>query len=789
MGVRAAFKPLIWVLGAAIPMVVAVLLPSRLSAASAQASKDPKKEGQALFVSKCATCHGQNGQGGAGYRSPLRGTLSVGQLGEFIASSMPPGSKHCPAPQASKIAAYIYDGFYSPLAQERNRPARVELSRLTVRQFRNAVTDLVSGFHPAVPNSAVHGLKAEYFKGRGRNSASRVIERIDPDVRFQFGTDPPAKTGFDAKNFSIQWTGSVLAPDTGDYEFSLSSRHSCQMWINGSRYPVVDGEVRSAGDPDPKGTITLLGGRAYPITLVFTKATQGVNDADKKNPKPSMEAHMVLQWQRPNHVTEPIPTQFLYPDDSPRTYVGTSPFPADDRSAGYERGNSVSKDWDEATTTAALEAGTYVAKNPAEVTGVPDNDKDRVAHLKGYCADFVQRAFRRPLTPALKQLYIEKQFAAASSPETAVKRVIVLALKSPRFLYREITPGARDGYFVASQLSFGLWDTIPDQTLLEAAAKGQLATRDQVVAQAQRMTGDNRAWSKLRQFLLLWLKVDEPPEIVKSRRLYPNFDSSAASDLRTSLELFLQNTAWSGASDYRDLMTSDKEFLNGRLAQLYGLSLPADAPFQEVTLDSGERAGVITQPYLLSRFAYLDGSSPIHRGVLIVRNLLGRTLSQPPSNFVPLAASAHPDLTTRERVALQTKPTFCNNCHGIINPLGYTLEEFDAVGRLRSADNNKPVDASGSYRARNGVLVKFSNAKDLAQYLARSDDAQGAFVEKLFLNVAKQAPLAYGPNELANLEHGFAGKGYSIRSLLVDMVTSIAMPDNSSSRRSGAATQ
>jgi hypothetical protein len=766
-------------------MALALLLPTRLNASPGQAQKP---DGQALFASKCAPCHGAKGQGGPGYKAALKGTLSVGELGNFIAKSMPPGAKHCPAPQATQIAEYMYNAFYSPLAQERNRPARVELSRLTVRQFRNAVADLVSGFHPAVPNSATHGLHAFYYKGRGRDKANRVIDRIDPDIRFQFGTGAPDDKNFDPHNFSIEWQGSVLAPDTGEYEFSISSRHSCQLWINGSRYPVVDGEVRSAGDPDPKGSITLLGGRAYSVYMVFTKATQGVDDSDKKKAKPSAEAHVTLLWQRPNHALEPIPTQFLYPDGVSKTYVVESPFPADDRSTGYERGNSVSKEWDEAITAAALQTGTYVSKNCAEVTGVPDDAKDRASRLKVYAQQFLERAFRRPLTDDLKRTYIDKQFAATSSLEMAIKRVVVLGLTSPRFLYREIGSDKRDGYFVASQLSFGLWDTIPDPDLEQAAAKGELSTRDQVEAQATRMTQDNRAWSKLRQFLLLWLKVDEVPDIVKSRKLYPNFDSAAASDLRTSLELFLQNTAWSSTSDYRDVMLSDNQFLNGRLAQLYGANLPADAPFQEVQLDPQSRAGVITHPYLLSRFAYLDGSSPIHRGVLIIRNLLGRTLSPPPSNFVPLAASAHPDLTTRQRVSLQTKPAFCNNCHGQINPLGFTLEEFDAIGKVRQADNGKPVDASGAYRSKSGALVKFSDAKDLAQYLANSDDAQSAFVEKLFLNVAKQPPMAYGTTKLADLEHSFAKNRYSIRSLLVEMVTSTALPAKIASPRPTAGT-
>ena len=763
-------RSIILLAGSLLPMVAAVVLPAQAKQAAKSA------DGRKLFEQRCSSCHGVDGQGAAAHPRPLTGPLSVKELAAFIKRSMPPGPKKCPAVDADKIAPYIYGAFYSPLAQERVRPARIELARLTVRQFRNAVADLISGFHPAIPSSATHGLHADYFKGRSRDTANRVIERIDPDIRFEFGTEAPSKKDFDPRNFSIVWQGSVLAPDTGEYEFSIHSKHSCQLWINDSRYPIVDGEVRSAGDADPKGSITLLGGRAYALRMVFTKATQGVDDANKKNPKPSGPAYVTLRWRRLNHVDEPVPTQFLFPDTAPKTFVVTSPFPPDDRSTGYERGNSVSKEWDDATTTAAIETAGYVVKNLAEVTGVPDNAKDREERLKAFSRQFLEQAFRRPLTDELKRTYIDKQFLAAATFEGAVERVVILGLKSPRFLYRELAPRDRDGFFVASQLSFGLWDTIPDPELEEAAAKGQLSSPDQITAQAARMTHDNRAWSKLRQFLLLWLKVDEVPDIVKNPLHFPGFDAATASDLRTSLELFLQNTAWSDASDYRDLMVSNKQFFNGRLAQLYGGNLPPDAPFQEVPLDPGQRAGVITHPYLLSRFAYYDGSSPIHRGVLIERNLLGRTLSPPPANFVPLAASAHPDMTTRERVSLQTKPEFCNKCHGIINPLGFTLERFDAIGKLRDSENGKPIDASGFYRARNGAVVKFSGAKELAGYLAGSDDARNAFVEKLFLNVAKQPALAFGPTKLADLQHAFAKNQYSIRRLLVEMAAATALP-------------
>ena len=132
-------------------------------------------------------------------------------------------------------------------------------------------------------------------------------------------------------------------------------------------------------------------------------------------------------------------------------------------------------------------------------------------------------------------------------------------------------------------------------------------------------------------------------------------------------------------------------------------------------------------------------------------------------------------MTTRERIATQTKPEMCNACHGIINPLGFTLEEFDALGRYRANENGKPIDTSGSYLARNGKRTVFSNATDLGKYIVESDDAQSAFVEKLFQHLVKQPVLAYGPRMLPDLVQKFGENRYSIRKLMVQIAVSSAL--------------
>ena len=124
----------------------------------------------------------------------------------------------------------------------------------------------------------------------------------------------------------------------------------------------------------------------------------------------------------------------------------------------------------------------------------------------------------------------------------------------------------------------------------------------------------------------------------------------------------------------------------------------------------------------MAGFAYTSTSSPIHRGVFLSRSVLGRTLRPPPEAVAPLSPDLHAALTTRERVALQTKPEACQMCHAMINPLGFSMEHFDAVGRFRKQEKGRPIDAGGTYQTRDGSLVKFAGVRELAEYLTKSQE-------------------------------------------------------------------
>lgn len=759
--------------------------------------------GEQIYRKRCASCHGETGEGGKKFKKSLVGDKSVAQLTQVIAKTMPeddPGT--CTGPEAEKVAAYVYDAFYSVAARERNKPPRVELARLTVKQYRNAVADLIGTFRPAMKADNRAGLRGEYFAARGFQGNRRVIDRIDPQIHFDFGTGTPLAGAFEPHEYSIRWEGSVLAPETGEYEFIVRTEHALRLYVNDNRTALIDAWVKSGSDIEYRASLFLIAGRSYPIRFEWTKSQQGVNEPKRAKEFASRRASIDLMWKLPGRPAETIASRYLSPGRSSVSYVPATAFPPDDRSLGWERGTTISKAWDLATTDAAIETAGYVAANIDELAAAR-GAADRPNKLRDFAKRFVERAFRRPLTEEERRLYVDHQFEIAKEPDAAIKRVVMLTLKSPRFLYRE-SAGDRDGYSIASRLSIALWDSLPDDDLLKSAATGKLTSRDEIQKQAERMLGDPRAKIKLREFLHTWLKVDQPRDVAKDQKRFPGFDGATISDLRSSLDLFLDEVVWSQASDFRRLLLDESVYMNGRLAKFYGATLtpddiltrlafslrpgfyvrpPTDLPFVKTKLDAGERAGVLTHPYMLATFAYTGSTSPIHRGVFLARGVLGVGLRPPADAFTPLPEELHPSLTTRERVMLQTKPENCQSCHAVINPLGFTLERFDAVGRYRTQDNGKPIDASGAYETKRGDVVKISGARELGQFLANSEEVHTAFVQQMFHHLVQQPVRAYGPTTLNELRQTFSKSGCKIRKLAVEIATDTTMPIPGSNSR------
>ena len=473
------------------------------------------------------------------------------------------------------------------------------------------------------------------------NDGNRAIKRVDPEVRFDYKTDSPDLATIKPKEYAARWQGSVFAPETGEYEFidprTPNSAPKCSGSSDNRREALIDAWVQSEQGPRaPRRRSRLLGGRAYPIRLEFAKGKDGVKD--KKDPEGEEEvidpAAIALEWKGPGRSVETIPARDLSPSRMPEAFVLETPFPPDDRSIGYERGTSVSKAWDAATTEAAIETADYVSRPPAATSRAL---RRRRRPREEAPASSRRSSPSRPSAGRAGRRGEEGLRSTSNSPRASSRgggqagRAAHRSTDRREFLYREVG-GSSDAYAVASRISFGLWDSSPDAALLDALPEWETRpprTASRSPSRPSEMLKDVRARAKLRDFFFQWLKVDQSPDLAKDGKLFPGFDASVASDLRTSLDLFLEDVAWGESSDFRQLLLSDSAYLNGRLAKLYGVDLPADAPFRKVAF-AKDRAGVITHPYLLATFAYTSSSSPIHRGVFLARSVLGKTLRPPP---------------------------------------------------------------------------------------------------------------------------------------------------------------
>ena len=766
-------------LSRSIKVVAALVVLAALVFAGRQGQRYYKKNlaapraGEVVYRQDCMSCHGPVGEGVAGKADePLVGEKSIASLAKYIAREMPendPGTLSMADATAS--AEYIHKAFYSGEARARNHPPRIELAHLTVRQYRESIADLLASLRNATSTTETGGLAGTYRERPERDPKKpdqnrpevTFKQQVDPVIDFDFGDKAPDKGTF-AAQFAINWTGSVHVPDTGEYEFRVTTPNGVRLYVNmpeggSEKNALIDIWVSSAMTRTAAAPIFLLGGRSYPLKLEFFKYK------DKT-------ASLKLEWRPPGGAWTVIPRTNLSPKSSSPVSVISVPLPPDDGSIGYERGASVSREWTEAIAKGALQVSGMIGPHLFALAGTKADAPDRGEKLKAFTLRFAQMAYRRPLTDEQKA-DLTAIYAASVVPEVAAKRAFIFTLSNPAFLYPGIGP--QDDYAVASRLALALWDSVPDAALLKAAAAGQLKDAAQVRLQAQRMMKDPRAKSKMRDFLHHWLHVEEGAEIAKDQKEYPGFDQGVVMDLRTSLDLFAESIVWSEASDYRQLLLSDTILMNERLAKFYGQKVEAGGGFQPVKMDPDQRGGVLTHPFVLATFSYTKSSSPIHRGVFVTRNILGLMLKPPPMAIAFMDDKFDPSFTMREKVTELTSKPACMSCHVTINPLGFSFERFDAVGRVRSTDNKKPVDPTSDYTTSDGNVIKLTGARDVAVHAAESLSGQTGFVRNLFQEMVKQPPAAYSPELLGQLTQKFRADNFHVRNLAVEVAVVAAL--------------
>jgi hypothetical protein len=325
-------------------------------------------------------------------------------------------------------------------------------------------------------------------------------------------------------------------------------------------------------------------------------------------------------------------------------------------------------------------------------------------------APLARRAYRRPVTDQdlRTPLQLFRQGSAGGKGfEAGMGNALAAILVSPRFLIRteEDPPGLAPGSVhrvsdleLASRLSFFLWSSLPDDALIEAAVRGDLRQPSLLQRQVRRMLADQRSQSLVTNFAAQWLQLRKLDSITPDARLFPNFDDNLRQGLRRETELFFESVLREDRS-VTELVSADYTFINDRLARHYGIPHVQGSRFRRVSFagDPGrQRGGLLRQGSILTITSYATRTSPVIRGQFILANLLGEPPPPPPPNVPALEENTvSATLPMRQRLAAHRDNPACARCHQLMDPLGFSLENFDAVGRWRAAEDHRPIDPSG----------------------------------------------------------------------------------------------
>jgi hypothetical protein len=425
------------------------------------------------------------------------------------------------------------------------------------------------------------------------------------------------------------------------------------------------------------------------------------------------------------------------------------------------------------------------------VPGTPSSPTD-AALAEKFIRQFGKRAFRRPLAAEEVQRYQELLLAEAGRTQDFYRGaalVVEALLQSPHFLFCIERGGEYAAYDLASRLSYFLWDTMPDDALLAAAERGELASREQIERVARRMLEDPRARAACDEFLSQWMRFDRVLSATRDRRRFREFNSEIAAAMVEETRRLFNHLVWNDRN-FLEFFTANYTFVSTDLARLYGLPEPAEE-FGRVEYPAGStRAGVLGHGSFLVLTSKPAETSPTARGLFVRNHFLGQEVPPPPPGVdttLPAITEEAP-LTNRQRLAIHLNNESCAGCHRLIDPIGLAFEQYNAIGafqekmtlqfggRGEAARNRRPtmievdVDTSGIIQ---GVEnSEFASPKELGRLLAESNACHKCIVKQLFRYAMGRAETPADQPILEDLLETFRGSGYRFRELIVGMVTS-----------------
>jgi hypothetical protein len=424
------------------------------------------------------------------------------------------------------------------------------------------------------------------------------------------------------------------------------------------------------------------------------------------------------------------------------------------------------------------EAGSASAKGSGE-TGL--SSAEETACARRILSTLMRRAYRRPISEAdlSGPMAFYQEGRSERDFDAGIGKALSAVLINPEFLFRvEADPdrtAAGAAYRIsdlelASRLSFFLWSSLPDDALLDSAIRGELRRPGVLDRHVRRMLADPRSYNLASNFAGQWLRLRNLTSVDPNVRLYPDFDDNLRQAFRLETELFVDSVVRDDRS-VLDLLRADYTFLNERLAKHYGIPNVYGSRFRRVELaPDSRRGGLLRQGGILAVSSYATRTSPVLRGVWVLSNVVGAPPPPPLPNVPALDGNVPANLPVRERMAAHRANPVCANCHRTIDPVGFALENFDAVGRWRENEGDSgAIDVSGALPGI-GDVRGVAGLEDAL--LQRPDLFAATLTEKLLTFALGRGVEYYDAPAVRKILREAQPAGYRFSSLILGIVNS-----------------
>jgi hypothetical protein len=403
-----------------------------------------------------------------------------------------------------------------------------------------------------------------------------------------------------------------------------------------------------------------------------------------------------------------------------------------------------------------------------------EEPQDEAVCVRSFVSKFAEAAYRRPLQPEELDglLELQSELRVDGDLTASVVGVVEAILQSPDFLYRvefggEVADGVRrlTGHEMASRLSYFFWGAPPDDLLLEAAANGELDTAEGVRTQAERLLDDPRARRVIEFFFDSYLPIANLTDQARDAELFPTFSARIGELQRRETHEFLMNEIFDNDGSWRSVLTAPYTFVNEELANFYGIPDVQGEDFVKVDVDTRQRLGLLTHASVLTGTTVTNTTNPVRRGGFLLSHVLCIDVPLPSEDLLESITPPEPysGKTGRDRFTAHSSDARCKGCHGLLDPPGFALENYDAVGLWRDTENDVTIDASGSL----GAIGEFGGPVEMVRKLAESPTTYSCFAQQW-------QKFAYGrklsTTDTCNrqqLTEAFAESGYNIKSLLL----------------------